>query len=195
PGEFGETTIRFIELAPGGSPADTSASNWSAPVILASYMNNLPSTYGWSGSEHLRVANAEYLGGFTAWASGKMGIAYTRMAWTGSDFTLVAPSVTSVDEYRSPARGLTLSVLEWAPRASRVRLRIESPLALAAKLEVFDVQGRCIATPFDGPLAAGRTDLAWDLKARGAASVASGVYFARLRFAGGSRTARIVVAR
>ncbi|MCC6652554.1 MAG: hypothetical protein IT348_15490, partial [Candidatus Eisenbacteria bacterium] len=42
PGEFGETTIRFIELAPGGSPADTSASNWSAPVILASYMNNLP---------------------------------------------------------------------------------------------------------------------------------------------------------
>jgi hypothetical protein len=195
PGELGETTVRFIALAPGESPADTTSAHWSAPVVLATYMNNLPSTFGWSGSEHLRVGNVEYLGGFTAWAAGKMGAAYTRMVWTGSNFTLVAPSVTSVDEYRSPARGLTLALLEGIPQARQARFRIDSPLALEARLGVFDTQGRRLATPFDGQLAQGRTEVRWDLRGRGAASVASGVYFARLRFAGGERMARIVVAR
>lgn len=196
PGENGGTTIRFIELAPGESPADTSSEHWSAPIVLREYMNGLPSSYGWSGSEHLRVGNVEYLGGFTAWSINEMGISYTRMVYNGNTFTIAAPSVTSVDEYRSPARGLTLAVLGWAPGATQAKFRIDSPLALAAKLEVFDAQGRRIATPFAGEVAAGRTDVAWDLRGHGGAGgVASGVYFARLRFAGGERVARLVVAR
>lgn len=195
PGENGGTTIRFLDLAPGESPSDTTASHWSGPVVLREYMNGVPTSYGWSGSEHLRVANVEYLGGFTAWAVGEMGIAYTRMVYNGNHFTLAAPSVTSVDEYRSPARGLTLALLGSAPHARPVGFRIESPLALPAKLEVFDAQGRRVATPFAGELAAGRTDVTWDLRSHDGEGVPSGVYFARLRFAGGERTARVVVAR
>lgn len=195
PGENGGTTIRFLDLAPGESPSDTTAAHWTGPVILRDYMNGVPTSHGWSGSEHLRVANVEYLGGFTAWAIGEMGIAYTRMVYNGSNFTLAAPAVTSVDEWRSPARALTLALLDWGPGASRATFRIDSPLTLSAKLEVFDAQGRRIATPFAGELATGRTDVTWDLSARGAGSVASGVYFARLRFAGGERVARVVVTR
>ena len=195
PGENGGTTIRFIACAPGGSPADTTPANWSAPIILRDFMNGLPTATGWSGSEELRVSGADYLGGFQAWTPGATGIAFARVIWNGNNFTLGAPSVTSVDEYRSPARGVTLSLVERSPNAGRVTFRIDAPLDLAAKLEVFDAQGRRIATPFDGMVAAGRTDVAWDLAAQNAARVASGIYFGRLRFAGGMRSVRIVVAR
>lgn len=195
PGENGGTTIRFIALAPGESPADTTAAHWSAPVILRDYLNGLPTTTGWSGSEELHVSGADYLGGFTAWSVGATGIAFTRVIWNGSDFTLAAPSVTSVDEYHSRTRGLTLRLVDWSPHTRRVRFQIDSPLGLAAKLEVFDAQGRRIATPFDGEVAVGRTRVMWDLTARDATRVPSGVYFGQLRFAGGERTVRIVVAR
>jgi len=195
PGENGGTTIRFIALAAGESPADTTSAHWSAPVILRDYLNGLPTATGWSGSEELHVPGADYLGGFQAWTPGATGIAFTRVVWNGNDFTLAAPSVTSVDDYRSPARGLALRVVGGPTRASRVTFLIESPLALAAKLEVFDVLGRRIATPFDGELSTGRTEAAWEVSAGSAGGVASGVYFGRLRFEGGERTVRIVVAR
>ena len=195
PGENGGTTIRFLALAPGQSPADTTPAHWSNPVILRDYLQGLPTATGWSGSEELHVPGADYLGGFQAWTPGQTGIAFTRVNWNGSDFTLGAPNVTSVDEHRSPARGLTLSLVEWNPRARQATFQIDSPLELAAKLEVFDAQGRRIATPFDGELGVGRTQVTWDLTARDATSVASGVYFGQLRFAGGVRTVRIVVTR
>jgi hypothetical protein len=81
------------------------------------------------------------------------------------------------------------------PRARAVTFLIDSPDALAAKLDVFDVLGRRIATPFAGTLARGRTPVAWPLERRDGARVANGVYFARLTFAGGNRTAQVVVAR
>lgn len=195
PGENGGTTIRFIELAPGRSVADTTPAHWSDPIILRDYLGGLPTATGWSGSEELHVSGADYMGGFQAWTPGQTGIAFTRVIWNGNDFTLGAPTVTSVDEYRSPTRGLTLRVEPWDPGARQVRFEIESPLVLPAKLEVFDAQGRRIATPFDGVIAAGRSEVTWDARARDATHAADGVYFARLRFAGGERTARVVLAR
>ncbi len=195
PGENGGTTIRFIALAPGASPADTTPANWSAPIILRDFMNGLPTATGWSGSEELHVSGVDYLAGFQAWTPGATGIAFARLAWNGSNFTLGAPSVTSVDEYRSPARGLELSLVGSGPGAREFRFRIDSPLALAARLEVFDAQGRRVATPFDGSLERGRTEVTWDAAAGDGAPLSSGIYFGRLRFAGGVRTVRIVVAK
>src|SRR5262249_33409713 len=109
--------------------------------------------------------------------------------------TLAAPSVTSVDEYRSPARGLKLALAERSPRARDVTFLIDSPIELPAKLELFDVQGRHTATAFEGRLAKGSTTVTWALSARDGAQVATGVYFARLSFPGGSRTVQVPVAR
>ena len=67
--------------------------------------------------------------------------------------------------------------------------------AIAWYIEVFDAQGRRIATPFDGALARGRSSVVWGLTTREGASVANGVYFARLGFAGGNRTVQVAVAR
>jgi len=195
PGENGLTTIRFETLAPGESPADTTRSYWSAPITLLQYLNNAPTTFGWSGSEELHIPGADYLGGFTAWSLGSTGIAFTRVRWNGNDFTIGAPSVTSVDEYRSPARGLSLALADRSPGAREVTFLIDSPLALEARLDVFDAQGRRIATPFDGALERGRVTVRWALTSSAGARVANGVYFARLRYAGGERTVQIPVAR
>jgi hypothetical protein len=195
PGENGHTTIRFESLVPGASPADTTPANWSAPVILEQYLNNVPTSFGWSGSEELHVPGADYLGGFTAWSLGASGIAFTRLNWNGDNFTLGAPNVVSVDEYRSPARGVRLGLANWSPRARTVTFLIDSPVALAAKLEVFDAQGRRIATPFVGEVAVGRRAVTWDVTKRDGARAANGVYFARLTFAGGNRTVQLAVAR
>jgi hypothetical protein len=184
PGENGHTTIRFETLVPGASVADTTPANWSAPIILEQYLNNVPTAFGWSGSEELHVSGADYLGGFTAWSIGATGIAFTRLNWNGSDFTLGAPSVVSVDEYRSPARGVSLGVAARSPHAREVTFLIDSPIALAAKLEVFDAQGRRIATPFAGDLEPGQHAVTWALTTSGDSRVPNGVYFARLDFAG-----------
>ena len=194
PGETGNTTIRFQQLAPGTSVADTTPAHWGAQQVLKDYLGGSPTVFGWSGSEQLHVPGGDYLAGFTAWGPVFQGIAITRMSWQGSDFTLGQPTVTGVDEVHSSARGVSMSLVGFSPHAGRVAFQLDSPLALDAKLEVFDTQGRRVATPFAGRLAAGRTTLHWDV-ARTQRAVTSGVYFARLSFAGGSRTAQIPIAR
>ena len=82
----------------------------------------------------------------------------------------------------------------FSPHANRICFQIDSPLALEAKLEIFDAQGRRVVSLLAGRLGPGRTSLTWDV-AHGERAVASGVYFARLSFAGGSRTALLPIAR
>lgn len=195
PGENGHTTIRFETLTPGESVADTTPSHWSAPQILMQYLNGDLSVFGWSGSEELHVAGADYLGGFTAWGPGNANIALARVNWNGSNFTLGPPTVTAVDEYRSPARGVRMSLADYRPGARRVTFLIDSPLEIEARLEVFDPQGRRAASLLNGALARGRTSLTWSLAGGERGRVPSGVYFARLSFAGGVRAVRIPVAR
>ena len=193
PGENGHTTIRFESLAEGESIADTTASHWSAPVIMEQYLNGAPTTFGWSASEELHVEGADYLAGFTAWTPGSAGIAITRVLWNGNDFTLGAPSVTAVDEYRSPARGVRMALADFRPGARRVTFLLDSPLELEAKLEVFDALGRRSASLLNGKLARGRTSVSWDFSNRDGTRLAAGEYFARLSFAGGMRAVRIPV--
>ena len=192
PGETGSTTIRFEQLAPGASVADTTPAHWSAPQVLRDYLGGSTVVFGWSGSEQLHVNGADYLAGFTAWGPVFQGIAITRMAWQGNDFTLGLPVVSGVDEVHSPARGVSMSLPGFSPHAGRVTFVLDSPLALDAKLEIFDAQGRRIASPLAGRLSPGRTSLAWDVAHQ---AVPSGVYFARLSFAGGTRSAVLPITR
>jgi hypothetical protein len=192
PGEYGQSTVRFESLAPGESPADTTPAHWSAPVILQQYLNDEPASFGWSGSEELHLSGADYMGGFMAWTPGPTGIAFARVNWNGSDFTLGAPSV---DEVCSLARGVNVRLANWSPSAPRVTFVIDTQVELSAELKVFDAQGRHTATPFDGTLACGRNTVTWELVTREGARVTNGVYFARLGFSGGNRTVQVPVAR
>jgi glycosyl hydrolase family 32 len=193
PGETGTTTIRFEDLAPGFSVADTTPAHWGPPRVLMSYLHGDNAVYGWSGSEELHLSGADYLAGFTAWGPFFQGIAISRMTWNGSNFTLGLPSVTSVDLVHSAARGVRLSLSGYTPHADRVRFELDTPVALEAKLEIFDAMGRRVASLLARGIAPGRTNVVWDVSS--GSGVASGVYFARLSFAGGVRAVMLPIAR
>lgn len=194
PGENGSTTIRFENLAPGASVADTTAANWGAPIVLGQYLHGDNAVFGWSGSEECHVGGADYIMGFTAWGPFYTGIAICRMVWNGPNFTVNIPAVTSVDDVHSATRGVRMALSHFSPHARTVTFLLETPLELEAKLEVFDTQGRRVASLLAGLLAPGSTSVDWNV-ARAGARVASGVYFARLSFAGGVRTAMLPIAR
>jgi len=195
PDETGTTTLRFESLVPGASVSDTSFKSWSAPTVLRDYLSGDPTVYGWSGSEHLSVGDADYLAGFTAWGPRYQGIAIARMHWEGDNFTLGGYAFTAVNEFRSDARGVVLRVAGGPPPTRRVSFAIDSPRELDARLEVFDATGGRVRTLLAGRLARGATSLAWDLTGPAGEPVPNGMYFARLTFAGGNRSARVPVVR
>jgi hypothetical protein len=195
PGEKGQTTIRFESLAPGASLADTTPANWGAPIVLKQYLDNDTTVFGWSGSEELRAKGVDYLAGFTAWGPLFTGIAIVALHWNGGEFTLTQPAVTAVDVVHSVASGVRMHLIDYTPRADGVAFLLDSPLELDARLEIFDTLGRRLRTLLAGTLRKGPTSVRWDLSAGEGGRVESGVYFARLSFAGGVRAVRIPLVR
>jgi flagellar hook assembly protein FlgD len=79
------------------------------------------------------------------------------------------------------------------PARSRVGLEIDLPAAMRARLAMFDVAGRRVRTLLDRDLPAGSTAVMWDGRNASGTSVGSGLYFARLSWAGGERRAKVVL--
>ena len=78
------------------------------------------------------------------------------------------------------------------PAATSVTLAFTLPAAGRARVDVYDVAGRRVATPFDGAAAAGPQAVRWDL-AGATGRVPAGVYFARLVTGGRTWMTRLVV--
>ncbi len=196
PPNGGQNSIRFLTLAPGRALTDTSLNAWPGPAtVLKTYLNGDTTVYGWNGSEELYAGGVDFLAGFTAWGPTLQGIAITRMSWNSNNFTLQLPSVTAVDENGSRARDVQMRLLGVRPGARGVTFQIETPLALDAKLEVFDVSGRKVAALHGGRIPNTGANIRWNLVDDGGRAVSSGVYFARFAFPGGLRLARIPIVR
>jgi hypothetical protein len=73
-------------------------------------------------------------------------------------------------------------------------LRLVAPLG-AARLELYDTQGRRVRRLFDGALPAGRTRLRWDGCDGGGGRAAPGLYFARLASPRFTATTRLLLLR
>jgi beta-lactamase superfamily II metal-dependent hydrolase len=78
------------------------------------------------------------------------------------------------------------------PAAAATTLRFTVPFDTRGRLDLYDVTGRRIATPYAGALKAGAHEIAWDL-AGASGRVSPGVYFARLEAAGRTVLARVTV--
>jgi hypothetical protein len=102
---------------------------------------------------------------------------------------LVGPLRVSPAE---PALALALAATPNPARAS-ARLAFAVPRAAQVRLDVFDLAGRRIATPFDGRAEAGRTETDWALTDAGGNRVSPGLYFARFEGLGRTLQTRIVV--
>ena len=81
---------------------------------------------------------------------------------------------------------------------SRLDLTIAGALDAApvdAQVTLFDVRGRALRVLHRGPLARGVTKLAWDGRDRDGTELPAGLYFVRLRTAGGSAVTRVLRVR
>jgi len=97
----------------------------------------------------------------------------------------------------SAARGarLALRALPAAGGAGTIGLAFELPFDGQVKLEVLDLQGRRIATPYAGPLAPGAHEVVWGGLGDRGLPVGSGIYFARLQAGGEQAVRRVWLAR
>lgn len=99
-------------------------------------------------------------------------------------------------ELASQPRVAQLS-LAAAPNPARTNVRFAVTLGEDAdvKVEMFDLSGRRLATPFAGRLTAGTHSLDWDLGREDGVRLATGLYFARIEALGRTSVVRVSVVR
>jgi hypothetical protein len=113
--------------------------------------------------------------------------------------TLVPLAMTVRDyvaDAGAPVPG-ALSVAQNVPNPFNptTRIRFALPAREMVDLRVYDVRGSLVRTLVTGELGAGTHDAVWDGRSDGEAQVPSGVYFYRLRTAGGQVTGRMTLVR
>ena len=69
------------------------------------------------------------------------------------------------------------------PNPSRGKVEFVAQLAVPGqlKLEVYDVAGRLVAEPFNGPVTAGLHVVQWDAQGGGSMNARTGLYFVRMK--------------
>jgi hypothetical protein len=75
------------------------------------------------------------------------------------------------------------------------RIRLSLPEREHARVDVFDVGGRLVRTAFEGELAAGHHDIAWDGRGAGGVPLGAGIYFLRAVAGANRAVGRLVLLR
>ncbi len=99
------------------------------------------------------------------------------------DVPPVATLPVSLAASPNPARG-----------SSVLLLTLSEPVA-SATVQVHDVAGRVVGTPWDGPLASGRHEFRWEARDANGAALPAGIYLVRARLGRETRTLRLAVTR
>ena len=102
---------------------------------------------------------------------------------------------TGIHEDTTEVAHLSLTQAGPNPFSSETVLRLELPQAGRVRLAVYDVAGREVAVLLDGNLPAGPKTLEWDGHDSDRRLASSGIYLARLSYAGRTKTLKIVLAR
>jgi hypothetical protein len=127
-----------------------------------------------------------FVGGFFSRAGDKVayGFAEWRGALPGDDGITPVPDPTP-----SPMPTVSRVAVGPNPSAAIVHLRYDLPSAGHTRVEIYDLTGHLVGTPFDGEQSAGPQDVVWTPEAN---RVSAGVYFARVTAMGASQVVRVV---
>jgi hypothetical protein len=181
----------------GASLVDTTLAYWPPPPEnLFSYLHGADTIstappYGWEATEYLRAGIADFMAAYDG-----IGIAITRLDWTGQEFAFVSPTVAGAGNRQSAGEaGPRLILTELVPGSARVGLRLDLPMAMPADLTIYDLLGRRVRRLLNGPLPRGSTPLVWDGHDGNGAAACTGMYFARLATPKGNRVLRLPLIR
>jgi len=106
----------------------------------------------------------------------------------------IEQGVTGIEEDEAP-RAVALHQNYPNPFNPSTRIDVLMPKSGRARMTVYDVSGRRVATIFDGVLNAGPHVVSWDGRDSGGRSAASGVYLCRLEACGSVLTRKMVLLR
>ncbi len=106
---------------------------------------------------------------------------------------LIGPIHVATFAATPAAPALAFSASPNPVRGGRVTFAATLSVEGDARLDVFDLSGRRVATPFAGRAAAGTLNVEWAPVADDGSVLAAGMYFARFEAAGQSRLARLTV--
>jgi hypothetical protein len=144
-----------------------------------------PSTDGMFGPDALVVGDQTIFG---AADSGGGEVVMWELVWdTPPDFHLITPHIVGVSPAPASSEALALDAAPVADRSGGVRLTAHLPVDTRGRLAIYDLQGRAVATVYDGPLARGVRGFTWRADGH------SGIYFARLDTPHGRAGARVAV--
>ena len=125
-----------------------------------------------------------FVGGFFSRAGGKT--AYGFAEWRGPLPGDLGPAPTPTPV---PVATLQRVVADPNPSAQTVHLRYDLAASGRAKIEIYDLAGHLVATPFDGEQFAGSQDVLWT-PSKG--EVRAGIYFARVTLGNTKHVVRMV---
>lgn len=111
-----------------------------------------------------------------------------------SDARFRVLDITGVDTPESPLNDFDLRIAFANPTQGEAKFLLSLPTASSVRLDIFDVQGRVVATPLLGQYPAGTRVAQWNGRSV-SGPVASGIYFYRCSMGTKRYTGRIVIAR
>jgi len=120
----------------------------------------------------------------------RTNVEFILESFFGEPYASPSPAPVPVETVR-----LMLSPARPNPFGGETVIPFALPRAGVAELAVFDVGGRLVRTLLDGPRASGTQAVRWDGRDGQGRSVASGVYFVRLRTEERSLSRAVVLAR
>ena len=95
----------------------------------------------------------------------------------------------------APASAIGFRLASANPASGDTRVALTLARDGGARVDVHDVTGRLVRTVFDGPLAAGQRELAWDGRDAAGATVPAGLYFIGARVEGRVYSVRVTRVR
>jgi len=125
------------------------------------------------------------------WAAGDLA---TNVETIVRELFVSGASAPEVDPAH-PAGAAPRMLRAASPVGAAAAMRLELPVAARVRLQLFDTQGRLVATVLDGHLPAGVHPILWDGRSTSGHSVATGSYLAVLSHSGARCSQRIVLVR
>jgi hypothetical protein len=158
----------------------------SNAVIVASSTDN--SHFEWRDTQ-------SFAAGVEAHYYLRIRMADNQLVWTGPVYVTYDPSAALAVRDRTPAERPTLSATPYPAFG-----RVTASFALArderrAELVVYDATGPRVATLLDGPLAAGRHQIAWAGTGDDGRAAPAGLFFLRLRTEQGEASGKALLIR
>ena len=160
---------------------------------------------GWEATEYCRFDNHEYLaainatiGSDTTYAIWIVMLQWLAGSGGGPDQMTLWNPVTSVEDGAPADRPIRVNGLRLSgrnPGGVPIRLEVALMREEAARLDVYDAQGRRVRTLLSGLTTPGRHGLSWDGRDAHGSVAPKGLYFARLGWAGGQSVVRFVLVR